>query len=73
MKKKMKWNNQNKSKLSVAIGIIAAWIVLIIFALVKQMETKMIALFCVMFITTGIVPVISMLKNKGEQRKCSGL
>ncbi len=63
----MKLNNQNKAKRSVAIGIISAWIVLICWALYKQMETKMIVLFIVMFISSGLVPVIQMMKHKGDR------
>lgn len=55
---------KNKGTRSTAIGIILAWVCILAWAFYKEFETKMIILFIVMFITSGVIPVFNLLTSK---------
>lgn len=65
----MKMNNNRKAIMSVWLGIIVGWIVLLAWAFYNEFPTDTMILFLVMFLCTGIVPLIN-LWNHGS-KKCN--
>ncbi|SFR34797.1 hypothetical protein SAMN04490243_0888 [Robiginitalea myxolifaciens] len=55
----MKKKNSRKTLIGVSFGILLAWVLLISWALYKEMETDMIVLFVVMMLSTSFTTLAS--------------